>query len=236
MIDNLISQLQNLSRREKIIMGATVIAVLFYITHNMVFESTVKEIKKYLKDRNEIRAHYQKLERVRGKLKELSEELKRLQSELKGMEEKEVVFKESLKARNQIGKMLQTLETTAQEIPMQLVNLSAETSVISKKQEYELEVAAGAAGGKKRKKKGVVQLHFTQNKIGLEYRSDFVSTVKFIDKILQLPYALSILSVDMSLNEDAKKAMGKTAEGSETFTKKELYTIDSRIDMEIYFR
>ncbi len=236
MIDNLISQLQNLSRREKIIMGITVIAVLFYITHNMVFESTVKEVKRYFKDRNEIRAHYQKLERVRGKLKELSEELKRLQSELKAMEEKEVVFKETLKARNQIGKMLQTLETTAQEIPMQLVNLSAETSVISKKQEYELEVGVSDAGGKKKKRKGVVQLHFTQNKISLEYKSDFVSTVKFIDKILQLPYALSILSVDMSMNKEAGRAMSQTVEGSGTFTKKELYTIDSSIDMEIYFR
>lgn len=243
MFETIEAQLANLSKREKIIMGVIAAFILIYFTFTVFFQNTYKEITKIKGELKTVTNKFKKLERVRGQLQQLTRELGNLNKELKLKEGQEVAFKESLQARNQIGKVLQTLETTAQQIPMKLLVLEADTKIVSRKGQYQLEKKEGdsedkASATAKKKTKGgkttgTVQLHFIQNKIQLEYQSDFVATVEFINKILQLPYALSILSVDMSLDDGKGSKRRVRSAGA---IQKGPIEINSKINMEIYFK
>ncbi|GMT41598.1 MAG: hypothetical protein IEMM0002_0009 [bacterium] len=212
------NRLYNLSSREKNLMILTGAVAFTYLVYAAFFQSQFAETRHAQKTLSALNTTIQMAEEKRGELLETTIKLQQAQKELKEYERKEKKLKENLMARDHIGSVLKSLEMTARQMPIRLLELNSNTVMVEKKSdEY---------GGDADK----VNIRYVKNEIKLKYRSQYSSGVDYLAKLLELPYAVSILSVKMFSSNGSERKAGREA-GSKTAR-----GVISVIEMEIYSR
>jgi len=248
---------ERLQKREKLLVIGTVGAILFYVTYNMMLEKTFTQVIKSRRELAKVETEYKQLLVYHQLLEQFKKEQKMLEISLEKKKLEESKFMEGLKARHHLDKLLLELEATAKKMPMQLMNLDVSTGVITRSKDYQREKVQGAdqpvetTPGKDAAKgdKETVSVTYTQNQVKLTYRSTYQSSVKYMLKIVELPYAISILSSDMKrldivvadLKEkkeggEGKKESGSAASAARQFLANNEIMLETTIELEVYYR
>jgi len=254
MIEKVLGYWGRLNKRERILTAGALLSLIFYFTYTFMLEKTVSALLESSRTLSKAQSEYQRLLVYHQRLEQLQKEQKELEQSLAKKQEEERKFMEGLKARHHIDKLLMELQATARRMPMQLVELDVKTGVVTRNKEYTLEkvqsigevsegvrsVLAAAMGGKGDKGgKGdtqMVTVNYTQNQITIVFRSTYQSAVKYMLKIVEMPYAISILSIEIkrgTTTEDVKnisdKAMKQAALTGDIL-------LDTKLELEVYYR
>jgi hypothetical protein len=248
---------ERLQKREKLLVIGTVGAILFYVTYNMMLEKTFTQVIKSRRELAKVETEYKQLLVYHQLLEQFKKEQKMLEISLEKKKLEESRFMEGLKARHHLDKLLLELEATAKKMPMQLMNLDVSTGVITRSKDYQREKVQGATNqpvettpsNAAKGDKETVSVTYTQNQIKLTYRSTYQSSVKYMLKIVELPYAISILSSDMKrldivvadLKEkkeggEGKKESGSAASAARQFLANNEIMLETTIELEAYYR
>jgi len=215
-------EIEKLSPREKTL-GIIVLFVLFgYFSYTYIFASTFQRLIGTGQAVIALNTELNRQAKVKRKGMELERNLKQLKSELEGKQFESKKVEEALKARDQINKVLEALEKTAKKLSMELGNITVKTNVITKSREYTEEAMPGAKKGKGEGGETTksVRVKYIHNRVHLTCLSQYRAALDYLAKIKRLPYALSILSVEMSQKDEAKS----------------VDLIQTEIDMEIFFK
>ncbi|MBI5179604.1 MAG: hypothetical protein HZA04_10155 [Nitrospinae bacterium] len=255
MIEKIRTYWARLNKREKILTAGAMLSLVFYVTYTFMLEKTVSALLESSRTLSKSEAEYQKLLIYHQRLEQLQKEQKQLEASLVKKQEEERKFMEGLKARHHIDKLLMELQATARRMPMQLVELDVKTGVITRNKEYTLEkvqsmggdasegvksVLAAAMGAKSGNEgQGTTQMvtvNYTQNSINLVFRSTYQSAVKYILKIVEMPYAISILSIEMHRGTTAENAKNISDKAMKQAALSGEILLDTKMELEVYYR
>lgn len=189
-MDGLLYRLAAQSGRERLLTTMAAIALVTYIAYLTAFQSLMGDIGAAQKRITAFNKKSRQVERARGTMPEIAKELARLRENLAEKIEHEKKQKLILEAGGNIGSVLRSMETSASRMNLELLSLDAATSPFAGEK---------AAITKNDENAG----RFTKNIIRLKYRSDYPSAVDYLSKIMGLPYAISLVSVDMARSGQA---------------------------------
>jgi FMN phosphatase YigB (HAD superfamily) len=215
-------ELEKLSAREKILGTIVLFTLVGYLSYTYIFAGTFQRLIDTGRAVIALKTELNRQAKVKQRGMELERQLRELKSELEEKQFESKKAEESLKARNQINKLLEALEKTAKKLSMELKKITVQTNGITKSQEYTEEAMPGAKKGKGETGGGItrsVQVKYIHNVVHIICLSQYRAALEYLAKIKRLPYALSILSVEMT--EQKLKSAG---------------TIRTTIDMEIFFK
>lgn len=174
----------NMSAREKALATLTVLTLLTYMTYMLTFQpllldigTSEKRLSKYVQTR-------QNIENARGSLTKLGNELIRLKSDLAEKIILEAKLNNRLSSGGHTDSVLKSLEKSTRKLNLELLELK-ETSTTSQR--------TASLVIEKRPDKP-----FVKNRIVLKYRSSYPAGVEYLASISEIPYAISILSVEMT--------------------------------------
>ncbi len=218
-----------LNKRERFLVIGVALSILFYITYNMMLEKTFTQVMMSRREFAKVSAEYKTLLIYHQRLEQLRKEQKALEETLVKKKVEETRFMEGLKARHHLDKLLLEMQSTAKKMPMKLMDLEIATNTITRSKDYQRQVVQSiteslptATGGDKNAPKGnteTVKVSYTQNQIKLRYRSSYQTTVKYLLRIVEMPYAISIISVDMKMLEVAGAGSEKKDSNAEAYLK-----------------
>lgn len=189
-MDTLLYRLSAMSGRERLLTTMAAIALVTYITYLTAFQSLMGDIGSAQKRIAEFTEKSRQVEQARGTMPEITKELARLRENLAEKIEQEKKQKLTLEAGGNIGSVLRSMEGSARRMDLQLISLDAATSPVAM-EKVAITKSDESAG------------RFTKNIIRMKYRSDYPSAVKYLSKIMELPYAISLVSVDMTRSDRA---------------------------------
>lgn len=244
MSEKVLGAWKNLSKREKVLAGLAALSLVVYLTYMLVLEKTFMEVfslrMKYLKQESE----YQQMLVYHQKLEDLKKELTKLEKQLAKKQEDEKRLMEGLKARHHLDKLLYELQLTAKKMPLRLMNLELKTDVISKNKDFSVEAATVASASKPNvdtKQARSVKVDYIRNQIVLSYRAPYASALKYLLKLVDMPYAISFLFVEIKrtdfVDTSAAEAPGSAPKKSVAKLQAEgEVLLDTQIGMEVYYR
>ena len=189
-MDGLLYRLAAMSGRERLLTTMAAIALVTYITYLTAFQSLMGDISAAQKRITACNEQSRQVESARGTMPELARELARLRDSLAEKIEHEKKQKSVIEAGGNIGSVLRSMETSARMMNLHLLSLNAATSPVAREKLAITKNDESAA-------------QFTKNIIRMKYRSDYPSAVNYLSKIMELPYAISLVSVDMTRSDRA---------------------------------
>ncbi len=199
MIETMKKWITGRSRREKILMATAGFIALMYIVYATFFQAQFAEIRLARKTLAGLNSTGRNSETVRGGMKEKSMELEKIKKELIELEQKEKTLSANLTARDYMGSVLKSMEEEARNMPIQLLQLDSKVDIISGQSEYRLAKKNG-------ERSDSVNVSYFKNVIKLKYRSQYPAGVDYFVKLLELPYAVSVLSFETS-SSDARRGV-----------------------------
>jgi len=214
-------EVEKLNPREKILGIIVLLTLVGYISYTYIFAKTFKRLIGTGQAVIALKTELNRQAKVEQKAIELERQLKELKIEL---EDKQFEFEEideALEAQDQISKVLGALEKTAKKLSMELENITVKTNAVTRSQEYTEEAMPGAKKGKEKTGEITknVRVKYIQNIVHIICISQYRAVLEYLAKTKELPYALSILSIEMT------RQKSKSAD-----------TVLTTIDMEIFFR
>lgn len=244
MSEKVITAWKNLSRREQVLAGLAALSVVVYLTYMLVLEKTFMEIFSERMKFTKMDAQYQQMLVYHQRLEDLKNDMVKLEKSLSKKQDEEKKLMEGLKARHHLDKLLYELQLTAKKMPLRLMDLQLKTDVISKSKDFDLEAVKGGTetkAGAEAKQNRTVKVDYVRNQIVLSYRAPYVSTLKYLLKVVDMPYAVSFLFVDVKRTDlvdtsaaaasagGAKKSMARLQVEGEVL-------LDTKLGLEVYYR
>ncbi|MBI5637935.1 MAG: type II secretion system protein M [Nitrospinae bacterium] len=210
MKDSLLHYWKRFSRREKFLCAAAAGVLLLYASYALVLENSVRDALNKDARLARLNAEYQSIRAGSRRLEELKGSLAGLGLELEKKREEGRLLAEGLQSRRPAETLLHELRQAAGAIPLQLVGMDIKTGVISKSREFAVERATGAAPGEPLHVGAMrtVKVDYTVSKIVLSYRSTYHGAVNYFLKVMDLPYAISVNTVEMERSNMAGIAVG----------------------------
>ena len=184
MMDSISARLSNMSGREKVLTTLSVLTLLTYFSYMLTFQPLLMEIgmaEKHLAEYDQTRRN---IENARGSLTELGKELNRLKADLAVKKELKARLDNRLSSGGHTDNVLKSLENSARKMDLELLELRETASTAKKTNTLDIDKSAN--------------MHFTKNALRLKYRSSYPAAVEYLASMAKMPYALSILSVEMT--------------------------------------
>ncbi len=228
------------SRREKLACVTAVSALLLYSIYVIVVESSVRETIGKRVHLARLNAEYQSLLSGHQRQDGLKDELAALGLELEGRMEKEGLLAEGARTRRPVETLLRELRKTTEKAPLQLVDMEIKTGMISKAGEFAATAVPGSAQGNSPKVTGAKRderVDHTVSKVILKYRSSYANSVNYLVKVMDLPYAISVNTVEMERINVAGAGVGDTKRrigGAGTPDGK--MTMNTKLGIDIFYR
>ena len=207
-MDTLLYRLAAMSGRERLLTTMAAIALVTYITYLTAFQSLMGDIGSAQKRIAEFNEKSRQVEQARGTMPEIAKEMALLRENLAEKIEQAKKQKLILEAGGNIGSVLRSMDDSARRMDLQLLSLDAATS-----QTLNDKVTVTDRDGS--------VARFTKNIIRMKYRSEYPSAVNYLSKIMELPYAISLVSVDMTRSgqTDAESSLITSTVELEIFSK-----------------
>lgn len=228
------------SRREKFLCAAAAGALLLYATYALVLETSVRDAVNKNARLARLNAEYRNLRTGSQRLEELKGSLTGLGLELERKREDERLLAEGLQSRHPVETLLHELRQTAGTMPLQLVGMDIKTGVVSKSREFSVERATGAAPGEPLGVNGAmrtVKVDYTVSKIVLSYRSTYLGAVNYFLKVMDLPYAISVNTVEMErINMPGMAAGGTKRHIAGGGVSEGELPLNTKLGIEIFYR
>lgn len=184
MIDFVSTRYSNMSGREKVLTTLTMMTLLTYFAYMLTFQPLMADIDTAEKSLSKYDQTRRNIENARGSIRELAKELDRLKADLslkKSLEEK---LNNTLSSGGHTDSVLKSLESSARKMKLELLELKETTNTAQNSRALVPE----NKGNK----------HFAINAIRLKFRSSYPAAVEYLVGLADIPYGLSILSVEMS--------------------------------------
>lgn len=192
MIETMKKRLALVSGREKTVMAITGFVTLTYIVYATFFQAQFAEIRLARKTLSGLDSTGRDAEEIRSRTKDKNMELEKTGKELGELEQKEKILSANLTARGYMGGVLKSMEESARKMSIQLLQLDSKTSAVSGKSRL-----LGAKGNSRKNADGA-KSNYVRNVVKLKYRSQYPAGVDYFVKLLELPYAVSLLSFEIS--------------------------------------
>lgn len=190
MIEIMKNRLTGRSRREKMLIFSAGFIALTYIVYATFFQTQIAEIRFARKTLSSLNSTGRNIEETGGGMKEKNMELEKAEKEFRELEQKEKTLSANLTARGYMGGILKSMEEEARNQPIQLLQLDSKTGIVSKQSEYRRAKKTGQNADS-------VNTSYVKNVIKLKYRSQYPAGVDYFVKLLELPYAVSVLSFEI---------------------------------------
>lgn len=211
MIEIIKNRLAGRTRREKMITAIAGFTTLTYVIYATFFQSQIAEIRFALKTLAALNSTSRNTEKTGGGMNKETGELEKIRREFRELEQKEKMLSGSLTMHGYMDGVLKSMEEAARKMPIQLLELDSKTGIISKQSEYRsastnrssLKNSGRNKSAKSAYNAGSVNVSYVKNVIKLKYRSQYPSGVDYFVQLLELPYAVSVLSFEI-LSSGAK--------------------------------
>lgn len=200
MKDPLFQYWDRLSRREKLVCVAAASVLLLYATYALVLENSLRNATNKRVRLARLNAEYQNLQVSRQRAEKLKGELAGLQMEVEKKRGDDQLPGEGVRSRRIVETLLYELRQTAGKMPLQLVDMDIKTGLVSNLGEFPANSPSVSA--KRNSPEGITTIqagkaNCTISKIVLTYRSGYNDAVNYFLKVMELPYAISVNSVEM---------------------------------------
>ena len=183
-MDSISAKFANMSGREIVLATLTVITLLTYMTYIQTFQPLLLEIDTAENRLAELEKSRLMIEKARGSITKLGTELIRLKEDLAGKTRQERKLNNKLSSGGHTDTVLKSLENSARNLKLELLELNTTSTTA-----HETTPLVSETIGDKR---------FTKNAIKLKYRSSYPAGVDYLARMSEIPYALSIISVEMT--------------------------------------
>lgn len=221
---------ERFSPREKFACRAAACVLLVYATYASVLENSMRDaVGKNIRLAG-LNAKYQGLLDGRRRGAQLKDGLSALTLELEKKREAEKrLFAEGAQSRRPVETLLHELRQTAGSMPLQLVDMDIKTRMVAKTGELALSTPPGAVAGNSPKAIQAETVDYTVIKIVLSYRSSYTDGLKYFLKVMDLPYAISVNSLEMERSNVAGMGVGGILGG-------EMRELNTKLGIEIIYR
>lgn len=211
MKDSLFQYWGMLSRREKIACLAAAFILLLYAAYAFVLENSIRDAMNKRLYLTRLNAEYQSLREGRLRGKELNGGLTALTRELeKKMAEEKLLIAKGAESGRTVEALLRELRETVGGIPLQNVDMDIKTDVISKTGDFAPRTPPEAVTGNTTKAIQAETVNYTVSKIELTYQSSYADTLTYFLKVMDLPYAISVSTVEMERSDVLAMGVGGT--------------------------
>lgn len=232
---------ERLSRRERLYCAAAAGVILLYAVYAVALETPVRDAVDKCVRLERLNAEYRRLLTGRQRLDGLAESLALLTRELEKKREEERRLSEGVQSHRPVEALLRVLRQAAGGRPLQLLDMDIQTGMVSKTPEFTLTPppSGGAHGNSPWVVKGIQpeKVNYTVSRIALSYRSTYPGAVNYFLTVVDLPYGISVKTVEMERSAGAGIAAGNPKKhiGGGGFPEGEL-SLTTKLGLEIFNR
>lgn len=183
-MESISARFSSMSGREKVLATLSVLMLLTCFTYMLTFQPLMADIGTARERLAKYDQTRRTIENVRGSITELGKELNRLKADLAVKKLLEEKLDNTLSPNGHTDSVLKSLENSARKMELELLELR-ETATAAQR-------TAALASVKMDNRR------FTKNAFRLKYRSSYPAAVEYLVSMAKMPYALSILSVEMT--------------------------------------
>lgn len=239
MKDSLFQYWERLSPREKLACLAAACTLLLYATYALVLENSMRDamnksirLTRLNAEYEGLRADPQRGEELKGGLTALTLELEKKRGEERRL------FAEGVQSRRPVETLLHELRQTAGSMPLQLVDMDVKNGMVSKTSEFAPGSPPGAATGNFPKAIRTETVNYTVSKIVLSYRSGYADALGYFLKVMDLPYAISVNTLEMERSNVSEMGVGGTIRhiGEVGVRDGEMPLLNTKLGIEIIYR
>lgn len=212
MKDSISHYWERFSRREKIVCLAAAFILLLYAAYAFVLENSLRDAMTKRLYLTRLNAEYQSLRESRPREEDLKGGLTALTRELENkMTEEKLLIVKGAESGRTIEALLLDLRETAGGIPLQNVDMDIKTDVVSKTGDGALRTQPEVVNGNAPKAIQAETANYTVSKIKLTYQSSYAETLAYFLKVMDLPYAISVSTVEMERSGVSATGIGGIA-------------------------
>ena len=232
---------ERLSRRERFFCAAALAAMLAYAAYALTLESPVRDAIDKRARLGRLNAEYRRLLTGHRRLEGLTGRLAGLNLELEKKREEERLLLEGAASPRPVEALLRELRQTAGKMPLQLVDMDIKTGMVSKSMEFVASPPPSEFGQGKipwaAKPVQAEKVNYTVSRIVLSYRSTYLGAVNYFLRVVDLPYGISVKTVEMVGGNGGAVAVGgmKRHIGGGGFPEGEL-PLNTKLGIEIFYR
>ncbi len=225
MRDALLDKWNRFSRREKYFCVAAGCVFMLYAAYAFGLEGLIQDILDKKARLAHLNTEYNDLQAGNRRQDELKKKLAMLRLELlRKKNEKHELF-EGSQSRLPVETLLHELRQTAGTMSLQLADMDITTGVVSGTGGF----PTGAAVPER--------VSFTVSKIALTYRSGYRDSVNYLLKVMDLPYGISVKTVEMTRNNKGVSAIdGSKKKNDEGGIPNGERPLNTRLGLEIFYR
>lgn len=239
MKDSLIQYWERLTLREKLACLAAAGIFLLYATYALVLENSMRTAMNKSIRLARLNAEYEGLRVGRQRGEELKGGLTALTLELENKKgEENRLFVEGVQSHRPVETLLHELRQTAGSLPLQLVDMNVKNGLVSKTSEFAPGSPPGTTEGTFPKAMRTETVNYTVSKIVLSYRSGYADALGYFLKVMDLPYAISVNSLEMERSSLSEMGVGATARhiGEAGARDGEVPLLNTKLGIEIIYR
>ncbi len=236
MKDSLFQYWDRLPRRDKLICFAAACVLLLYITYTFTIKNSMRDALGKRAHLVRLNAEYASLQSNRQRQEGLKGGLASLQLELKAKMAEERLLAESVQSRRPVESLLHELRQTAGQMPLQLVAMDIKTGMVSQSSQFINRSPLVTVEGISQNASQSERVGYTVSKIVLSYRSNYADAIDYFEKVMDLPYAISVNSVEMERSnarevagDDPKRHIGGNLSYGEM-------PLNTKLGIEIFYR
>lgn len=227
----MIDKFNKITPREKALTLTALVSLLLYISYSSVFAPVTGMVSESSKRLQNLKNQLSSIDGQKSRVASLQKELDGLKHELKRKVEVEKAFNRQLKEPDQADSVIKLFEESAGDISVELTRISIRADNGSRygdknSDKFIRKLGKRPTVGKGEKNAESRMVSYTSNKIDLAYRSNYKNAFEYLEKLRGLPYAISLLSVNISpedkkqgTRKDGKEMMLVTKIGMEIFSK-----------------
>ncbi len=233
----LIDKWSRFSRRERLLCMAAGCVLVLYGAYTLVFEGLMQDILNKQERLTQLNTEYQALQRGSEHQKNLKKKLSALKLELKNK-------KVEGGGLAQVGQLLPVetllgeLRKTAGEMSLQLVALDMTNGVVfgtDKFSEHFVSKAKVSGSSEIAGQAEPERAKYAVSKIVLSYRSEYRDSVNYFLKVMDMPYGVSVKTVEMTRGNRGGTVMGdRKGKGNEGGISSGRIPLDTKLELEIF--
>lgn len=240
MKDFLFQYWKRLSRRERFFCATAASVMLLYAVYALALENPVRDAVNKSARLERLNAEYQGLLSGHRRLDGLAGGLASLTRELEMKREEERLLSEVVQSARPVEALLRELRQAAGELPVHLVDMDIQAGMVSKSVEFTANPSPAGVAQRKPpwppKASQPEKVNYAVSRIVLTYRSTYRGAVNYFLKVMDLPYGISVKTIEMERSNGAANAIGGPQKhGGGGFAEGEL-PLNTKLGIEIFYR
>jgi hypothetical protein len=212
----MIEKFNGITPREKRLTITALASFILYVSYIGVFAPVSGMVTESSSRLRNLEKQLSSIDGESGTAAALQKQLDELKQELKRKEEIEQAFNRQLNEPGQAESVIRLFEESAGDIRVELTRISIRADDGSRHGDKNSNKVIGKlkkshGTGKNERSSDSELVSYTSNKIDLAYRSNYENAVEYLEKVRGLPYAISLLSVNITpeKREPASRGSGK---------------------------